>query len=331
MASAHLPQVSFVLATHNRCEVVGDTLAQIARCELDRRDYEVIAVDNASCDGTPQRIASRVDRLVRLNHNAGSCAKAFGVEFLRGRYVVFLDDDSYPRPGSVTRMIARFEADRRLGAAGFTVHLPDGRKEGGALPGVFVGCGVGLRTDALKAVGGLDHTFFMQAEEYDLSFRLVAEGWRVQVFDDLHVEHMKTPHARKTDRTTYHDVRNNLRIVARYLPAPFHTIYRADWFQRYRWLATRDGHQRSFSRGARAGRWRGRLERWTYRSRRLGSNALEYFFGWERIRLCMADLAASGIRRIVLADLGKNCFPYYRGARLAGITVTAVGDDRFTA
>jgi putative ABC transport system substrate-binding protein len=49
----------------------------------------------------------------------------------------------------------------------------------GALPGVFVGCGVGLRAEAYAESGGLDRTFFMQAEEYDLSFRLAVAGWEV--------------------------------------------------------------------------------------------------------------------------------------------------------
>jgi hypothetical protein len=142
---------------------------------------------------------------------------------------------------------------------------------------------------------------------------------------------MKTARARRTDRTTFYDVRNNLRVVARYLPDPYYMIYRRDWIQRYDWLAARDGHGRAFARGERAGRWRGMFERLRCRSRRLGPDALEHFFCWDRIRRGMADLADSGIRRIVLADLGKNCYPYYRGARLAGISVSAVADDRFTA
>ena len=217
MANQRQPHVSFVLATHNRRDIAMDTVRRLAACELDRRDYEIIVVDNASTDGTPDALEPHVDRLIRLGRNAGSCAKTYGVEQATGRYIVFLDDDSFPRAGSIERMIERFHSDPKLGAAGFTVHLPGGRKEGGALPGVFVGCGVGFRADALRRCGGLDPTFFMQAEEYDLAFRLVAGGWRIEVFDDLHVEHRKTLQARRSERTAYYDTRNNLRVVARYL------------------------------------------------------------------------------------------------------------------
>lgn len=331
MEASYRPQVSFVLATHNRCAVVVKTLAQLDRCGLDRVDYEVVVVDNASKDGTPEAVEAQSDILIRLGRNGGSCAKSYGVERATGRFIVFLDDDSFPRPGSVLRMLERFEADPKLGAAGFVVHLPDGRLEGGALPDVFVGCGVGFRAEALRQAGGLDPSFFMQAEEYDLTFRLVGCGWHVKMFPDLHVDHLKTVWARKTARTTYFDIRNNMRIVARYLPSPYFEAYRADWLQRYRWLAKRDGHGRSFARGARAGRWRGALERWTYRNLRLGPEALEHFFGWEYVQRRMTALAASGGGRIVLADLGKNVFAFHRAAELAGIVILAVGDDRFYA
>ena len=83
----------------------------------------------------------------------------------------------------------------------------------------------------------------MQAEEYDLAFRLAATGWRVRVFDDLHVHHEKTTQSRQSDRTTYLDVRNNLRVVARHLPPPYYRFYRHDLLARYKWLAMHFGHE----------------------------------------------------------------------------------------
>jgi len=325
------PIVSIVLATHNRCAVVRNTLDRLAECGIDRSEYEIVVVDNASDDGTPAAVRSQTDVLLQLRRNAGSCSKMYGVDRSTGRFIVFLDDDSYPRPGSIARMIERFESDPQLGAAGFRVHLPDGRQEGSALPSVFVGCGVGFRAEALRGVGGLDRSFFMQAEEYDLSFRLVAAGWKVKVFDDLHVDHLKTDHARRSERTTYYDVRNNLRVIARYLPPEYERVYRADCVQRYAWLAEHDGHQDAYTRGARAGRWRGAWERMQYRRRRLAPAALEHFFQCESIARRMATLANGGVRRLVFAGLGKNVFPFHRGAQLAGIAVAAIGDDRFGA
>src|SRR5262245_22041049 len=145
------PIVSFILATHNRRAVVANTIERVRACGLARHDFELIAVDNASTDGTAEALRDRGDvSLSPLAKNLGSCAKALGVDLARGSLVVFLDDDSYPRPGSIERMIDHFDSDPRLAAAGFTVHLPDGSQECSALPHVFVGCGVGFRAAALR-------------------------------------------------------------------------------------------------------------------------------------------------------------------------------------
>ncbi len=193
--AADRPTVSFVLATYNRCEAARLTLESLQSLRMEVQGAEIIVVDNGSRDGTAEMVRRSFPhvRLLVLRRNIGSCAKAVGVDRARGEYVVFLDDDSHPRAGSVARMLEHFRANPRLAQAGYTVHLPDGRLEGGALPGVYVGCGVGFRRDALRAVGNLDRTLFMQAEEYDLSFRLVRAGYGIAVLDDLHVEHMKTP------------------------------------------------------------------------------------------------------------------------------------------
>lgn len=322
------PRLSIVLATHNRAAVLAHTLDCLRGLAAECGPHQIIVVDNASTEDVADVVAGRSNvELLRLRHNAGSCAKAYGVQRARGALILFLDDDSSPQPGSVERMRWHFDADPRLGAAGFTVHLQDGSQECSALPHVFVGCGVGLRATALRAVGGLDASFFMQAEEYDLSFRLLRAGWKVEVYGDLAVDHLKTPHARRAERTTYYDVVNNLRVISRYLPASYARTYRADWLDRYARLAAAQGHGRALRRGRLVGWWRGLLERPLYRRWRLTAAELEQVFAWEYVAARMAALRAVGVRRVVLADYGKNIYAFYRGARAAGIALAAVADD----
>ena len=326
------PRVSIVMASYNRRAVVLETLDALAENGLPADEYEVIVVDNASTDGTPAALARRPDvRSLPLRVNRGSCAKALGVGIARGEFIVFLDDDSCPRPGSLERMLAHFAALPTLGAAGFLAHLPDGSQECSALPHVFIGCGVGFRARALREVGGLDPSFFMQAEEYDLSFRLLACGWDVRTFGDLAVEHRKSPQARRSDRTMFLDTRNNLRVVARYLPREYARIYRDEWRLRYAWLAERLGQSAAYRRGVRAGWWRGLLERLRYARWRLSQPVLERVFAWERLRREFADLVEAGVERVVLADLGKNVYAFWRAARAVGVDVAAIASDAFAA
>lgn len=326
------PRVSIILATHNRREVVLNTLRQLDACGLDANEREVIVVDNASADGTAQAAADVTGvRVLAQPRNLGSCAKAIGVGQARAEHILFLDDDSYPRPGCLERMMRAFERLPRLGAAAFTVHLPDGSQECSALPHVFVGCGVGFRTAALRAVGGLDLSFFMQAEEYDVSFRLARGGWAVETFADLQVEHLKTPQARRSERTTFYDIRNNLLVANRYLPGEAARIYATDWTLRYRWLAEQAGHKRAFRRGLRAGRWRALLDGLRQHAATLPGEAFEAAFSWRRIEREMGRLVSNGVRRIVLADWGKNAYAFVRGAARAGLTASAIADDRFAS
>ncbi len=183
--------------------------------------YEIIVVDNASGDGTAAAVAAAFPavRVLRQDANRGPCAKNAGIAVARGEVVMFLDDDSFPADADcVPRMLAHFAADARLGAAVCTVTLPDASRECSAYPSVFIGCGTGFRVAALRQAGGLPDDFFMAAEEYDLSLRLLDAGWSIRRFDDLRVTHRKTPAARMPERVAELDVRNNLLLIARYFP-----------------------------------------------------------------------------------------------------------------
>src|SRR5262249_21335860 len=158
--------------------------------------------------------------------------------------IVFLDDDSYPLPSSIERMVEHFDEDPQLGAAVFTVTLPDGSRECSAYPDVFIGCGTGFRKEAINEVGALPDDFFMQAEEYDLSLRLLQGGWAIRSLDDLKVEHLKTPNARRSWRTMRLDVRNNYIVAMRYMPREWVREFTFDWLRRYDEIA-RSKKQRS--------------------------------------------------------------------------------------
>ncbi len=323
--------ISFILATHNRAPVLLNTLDRIAACGLAPREYEILVVDNGSTDGTAELIRRRTPnaRLIALERNRGSCAKGLAVPHARGEFVVFLDDDSYPLYGSVQHMVRHFEEDPSLGAAGFVVRLPDGARECSALPNVFVGCGVGFRRAVLNAVGGLDVSYFMQAEEYDLSFRLIQAGYRVRTFDNLHVMHLKSPAARSGRRKVHYDARNNLTLAATYLPAPWCREYLRDWRQRYGWLARLADADRAFQDGCVLGLARGYFRRWTRPQLRFSDETTRHIFGIDLIESAMARLAGQRCAHLLLADLGKNIFPYYRAATMSGLRIVAIMDDRF--
>lgn len=319
--------VTFLIAAHNRRDVLLNTLRQLRLCGLAGESLETILVDNASTDSTADAVAAAFPEviLIRETTNRGACAKNAGLPIARGRYVVFLDDDSYPLPGSIARMIRHFETDPSLGAAVFDVQLPDGSHECSAYPNVFIGCGTGFRRRALAQVGGLPEDFFMQAEEYDLSLRLLAAGWNVRRFDDLHVAHLKTPTARKSTRTTRLDVRNNLTLIARYFPDRWVMPFALDWTTRYAMLAAARGHRLAHWQGVTDAAIRAvrGIER-----RPLSDDAFEQFARIDTIaQRLRATRDAMGLKSILLADLGKNVLAYRLAAEACGLKVAAIADN----
>lgn len=325
------PLVTFVISTFNRRDVLLKTVAEIDRCGLRAEEYETIVVDNASTDGTSAALRQQYPMISLLaqEYNRGPVSKNLAIRSARGRYVVFLDDDSYPLPGSVHRMMQHFDADPKLGAAVFTVTLPDGSRECSAYPNVFIGCGTGFRRRALEQVGGLPEDFFMQAEEYDLSLRLLAAGWEIESFDDLHVNHLKSPQARSSERTTQLDVRNNLVLITRYFPKKWVLPFAKDWLRRYRLIAATNGHEMAYYRGLFAGLTR------TLRPanrRPVDDSTFEKLTRTNEIELRLARAKSElNLSKVLFADFGKNMLPYYLAAKKLGLEVVAIADERLGA
>jgi hypothetical protein len=223
-------------------------------------------------------------------------------------------------------MMQHFDADPALGAAVFTITLPDGSRECSAYPNVFIGCGTGFRKRALDQVGGLPDDFFMQAEEYDLSLRLLAAGWEVKTFEDLHVSHLKTPTARSSARTTMLDVRNNLVLITRHFPRRWVVPFVRDWTRRYRYIAHSNGHELAYYKGLLSG---------LLRVMRPGKRRAVDGVTFERLvrieethaRLARAK-AQLGLTRLVFVDFGKNMLPYWLAARRLDLEVIAIADPK---
>lgn len=332
--------VSFLIATYNRGQILVDCLRKVAACGLPEERFEIIVVDNASTDGTPELLAEQMPevQIIRLTANRGPVAKNHALAQARGAFVVFLDDDAYPLPGAVPQMIRHFAADPHLGAAVFDVTLPDGSKECAAYPDVFIGAGTGFPRRLVQELGGLPQDFFMQAEEYDLSFRLLAAGYRVRHFADLPLRHLKTPGARIATRTTRLDVRNNLYLLARYVPTPLCYQLASDWLTRYFYMAQgRDAavggaaHRAAYTKGAAEG-----LAKWSTQRRNgqrlLDEATLERIFKFRTIEQQMVEAQWQyGFRRVLLADFGKNMLAYYQAAQQLGLQVGAIADDSLCA
>ena len=188
--------ISYILPTRNRPDALATTLAKLG--DLPRPEHElaggaeVIVVDNASDPSAsiPCRLNNGLPiALIRRCTNDGAAARNLAANLARGQWLAMLDDDSHPLDCGHLHALAGVPAE--VAAIGADIRLPDGSREAGGLPEVFIGCGVAIRRDAFLDAGGYDPSFHYYAEEYDLCAKLILRGGRIIHDSSFRVLHEK--------------------------------------------------------------------------------------------------------------------------------------------
>ncbi len=127
------PDLSVVMVTHGAWEWTERALA--ALYEHTPTGFELIVVDNASTDETPELLRAAKADTVLLNRNVGfACASNLGARRARGRYLCFLNSDALVTHQWVEPL--RAALDNGAGAAGPRLVYPSGElQEAGSLIG----------------------------------------------------------------------------------------------------------------------------------------------------------------------------------------------------
>lgn len=208
LPAAEQPLASIVIPAYNHLDHTLACLAAIATDKA-RTPFEVIVVDDCSSDATPTRLA-RIAGL-RLHRNAqnmgfvGTCNA--GAALARGRYLVFLNNDTQVRPGWLDALIESFERLPQAGLIGAKLIYPDGRlQEAGGIVfsdgsgwnyGRFAdpaepqfnfvrevdycsGAAIAIERKLFQVLGGFDpHYAPAYYEDTDLAMKVRARGLRV--------------------------------------------------------------------------------------------------------------------------------------------------------
>src|SRR5713226_1256855 len=122
---ADAPRLSIVIPLFNEAMNVEPLLAELFDVLRHQgRTFEVIAVDDASRDGTFAALAKigrrePLLRVIRFRRNSGqTAALAAGIEASRGAVIVPLDGDLQNDPVDIERLLARLEGQSEAGVPG---------------------------------------------------------------------------------------------------------------------------------------------------------------------------------------------------------------------
>ncbi len=223
VVEAREPRVSVIVLTYNNW-VYTEACLQSLDASGDYPDLEIIVVDNASTDGSAERLTTWRDqhappgqqrRLILNADNLGFAAgNNIGLQAASGEVLILLNNDTYVTPGWIRTLCAHFRTSPRLGLLGpvtnnigneakieiaytdMTEMVEQARRYTLAHPGqrhpmrtVAFFC-VAMPRKVFEAVGGLDECYGVGFfEDDDYCRRVEQAGWSVACADDVFVHH----------------------------------------------------------------------------------------------------------------------------------------------
>ena len=119
---------SIVMPVCNRVELTKDCLTALAGLK-DQPEYELIIVDNGSTDGTTEflrQLSGDVQIIVNGENLGFAKACNQGAAVARGKYLVFLNNDTIPQPGWLAALVAEVDSHAEVGIVGSKLLYPDG-------------------------------------------------------------------------------------------------------------------------------------------------------------------------------------------------------------
>jgi GT2 family glycosyltransferase len=219
VAAPSTPTVSIVIPAFNKWEYTFRCLMAVAHHTGDVA-YEVIVIDNASTDETAQALPLlekvRSERNPANHGFARACNQ--GARLARGRYIVFLNNDTEPRAGWLSAMVRVADASPEVAVVGNKLLFPDGTIQHA---GVIFGYGVPfpitpfhahyrrppevadarvelravtaacmlIRPAVFAKVGGFDEGYVNGYEDVDLCLKVAMTGAKIVYTPDSVVVH----------------------------------------------------------------------------------------------------------------------------------------------
>jgi GT2 family glycosyltransferase len=121
-------ELSVIIISFNTREITRACLQSLRDARL-KVETEIIVVDNASTDGSPDMIAAAFPEVVLVRNDRNlmfSKANNQGMRLARGKYFFLLNSDTLIQPGNLERLLAFLEAHQpRVGCVGPRVLRPD--------------------------------------------------------------------------------------------------------------------------------------------------------------------------------------------------------------
>ena len=195
-ADKDTPLVSLIVVTYNDEQLLPRFFEHLAATTYP--NYEVIAVDNDSADGTEAYLRDRAPTVTTISNDVGvgfGKAANQGALDAAGELLALMNADVFVTPDWLDRLVAHTAKQPDVGILSPTVLAPalaerpvaSGTAETAAVPG----CAMMVRRSTWSELEGFDPVFYLYWEDTDLCWRAWLRGWRVLEALDTKVVHLE--------------------------------------------------------------------------------------------------------------------------------------------
>ena len=137
MRSDATPILSVIIISYNTCQMTLDCLRALL-ADVAGMEAEVMVVDNASTDGSPEAIEAEFGprvRVIRNDRNAGfGAANNIAMRGARGKYFLLLNSDAFVKAGAVGELVRYLDDHADVGVVGPRLLNGDGSVQVSCFP-----------------------------------------------------------------------------------------------------------------------------------------------------------------------------------------------------
>lgn len=251
------PAVSIVVVNHNGLQFLDDCFESLRELDYPRNRLEVIMVDNASTDGSPESVRGNHPwvRVIGIEKNLGFAGGAnVGWRSGESEFVATLNNDTRVEPTWLRELVGAARSDSQVGMCASKMLFADRpdvinstgicldragiawdrrggeadtEEDGGPVCVFGPSAGAALyRQDMLEEIGGFDEDFFMYLEDVDLAWRAQSAGWRCLYVPRSRVYHIYS--ATAGEGSAFKNVllgRNKMWTIIKNYPFPHLLLY----------------------------------------------------------------------------------------------------------
>lgn len=226
------PLISIIIVNYCGKDLLEKCLHSLSK--TDYKNYEVIFIDNCSNDDSIEFVKKNYTEIqvIQLNKNYGFAApNNIAAKVARGKYLVFLNNDTEVTPGWLGELVKELEMDISIAMAQSLLMRPDGTIDssgdfidvlGRAYSNTEVPKGVRyilspraacmiIKKDIFLDLGGFDESYFASYEDVELGWKAWLWGYKVCIVPTSVVQHVGGQTIKEiSEIIAFHSVKNSI-------------------------------------------------------------------------------------------------------------------------